>query len=187
MLCRITRWQLASALDRKGPLSGSCAAHVARCADCRQFAGRLDQLHARLASGAGLAPHPPALRGARRRVSRALVAGAALAVAGAAAALLYVRAPAEDDRAAGAQRSVAARAAATAPEPDAVRAEAPAPERVPAPRGPASPTRHVVERLAVLYTAPPPLRAEIAALASDGERGALAILQIGGVRDWAAR
>jgi hypothetical protein len=45
----------------------------------------------------------------------------------------------------------------------------------------ASRGRDALERLSVLFTAPPRLRAEIDALASDGRRGALAILSLGGV------
>jgi hypothetical protein len=57
-------------------------------------------------------------------------------------------------------------------------------EEAPAAIGPSRTTRLVVEQASSLLDAPA-LRDELKALASDGERGALAVLDLAGVRHWA--
>ena len=187
MLCSLARWQLSSALDCRGERPRLCAAHLARCAKCQAFARRLEALHGRLAATVKSAPRP-ALVPHRRWVRPAMASGALAVAAGAA---LYLLVPHSQP----------------APEPETPVAVAPeAPPDVPpavaepaAPRDPetsgglmptepdpgagasASRGHDALERLSVLFTAPPRLRAELDALASDGRRGALAILGLGGV------
>jgi hypothetical protein len=186
LLCPLARWQLSDALER-GERSGWCAAHVARCERCAAFAGRLEALHARLAAGAIGAPSPLTPNAVRpRRMHRPLVASGALAVAGAAAVLYFLLAspagPTGEDRPGSAPQAAADDGADTAPVDVEARTDRPAPV------GRAEPlARGVVGHLSVLFTAPPPLRAELNALASDGRRGALAILDLGGVRLRASR
>jgi hypothetical protein len=201
MLCTLARWQITGALDREGERPPRCAAHVASCARCQGYARRLEALHERLAAGAPGAL-PPVARAARRRVSRPLLATGALAVAAGAALVYFWVAPArEPARVVEPAIPVAPERRADAPAPAPVPAppaEKPAPPRDSAPaapreseivaradeagaaRSPASPARRAVGRL--LFTAPRPLRAELDALAADGRRGALAILELGGVR-----
>jgi len=176
MLCSIARWQLSSALDRGGERPRLCARHLARCGDCQAFARRLEALHTRLASGAAGAS-PPVHAG--RRLSRPLVAGGLLA-AGAAAVLFLL-----------ATREPARQAAAPAIDPvermtggDTAGENGPAVEGAMPEQSSTGPTMpdDVVARLSVIFTEPRPLRAELNALAADGRRGALAILELGGVR-----
>ena len=163
MLCPLARWHLSSALDDRREPSPRVAAHVAGCARCQAYSRRLEGLHGRLSAGAMRAPAAPSRTA--RRVHR-LVAGGALAMA-AAAALFYLvgtreGAPSEP-------------IAATAVEDDV-------PAEVAAPPHRHSSRRDVVDRLSVVFTAPAALRDELDALADDGRRGALAILDLGGVR-----
>jgi hypothetical protein len=95
-----------------------------------------------------------------------LVAGGALAMA-AAAALFYLVGTREG--------SPSEPIVATAVEPEAPAEVAAPPHRHPS-------RRDVVDRLSVVFTAPAALRDELDALADDGRRGALAILDLGGVR-----
>jgi hypothetical protein len=183
MLCPLVRWQLSGALDRAGQRPRLAAAHVARCAGCQRFAADLEALHGRLAAGARSAPAPrPALprrgrRGARGRLALALAGAATLVVIAWPDGDRGREAPVAGDRASPPDRPARA--------PDmAGRAGAMASLDA----GPHAPTtRDVVGQLGVLFSAPPPLRAELEALASDGRRGALAILDLGGVRHLARR
>lgn len=163
MLCPLARWHLSSALDERRELPARVAAHVAGCSRCSAYSRRLEALHGRLSAGAMRAPAAPAR--APRRVHR-LVAGGALVMAGAAALFFLVATREGEPREA---------IVATAVEPEAVDSRddaAPAPQR----------QRDVVDRLTVVFTAPTALQAELDALADDGRRGALAILDLGGVR-----
>jgi hypothetical protein len=167
MFCSIIRWQLSAALDRDGQ-PRRVAAHLTRCDGCRKFAADLESLHRRLSASVKNAPRPLA---AERR-PRAVVRGAlALAVAGA-VALAFLAWPGDRK-----------------PEPAgkadqvAVIPITPQVDDVPSPR----PTREVVDRLGRLFAVPAPLRAELDALAADGRRGALTILDLGGVGDLAER
>ncbi|HYU16867.1 MAG TPA: hypothetical protein VEL05_12365 [Candidatus Acidoferrum sp.] len=192
MLCPLVRWQLSGALDRGGARPRLAAAHLPRCAGCRAFADRIDALHGRLVAGALVAPRPADPRTvAPRPGSRALVRRGAFALGGAAmiVALVLLARPGQPrdaevmstaDPAPGSPAS-----AAGAGRPDGVAApDQVAAAAVPgsASHGHLSPTRDVFDRLSVLFTAPSPLRAELDALASDGRRGARAILHLGGVR-----
>lgn len=166
MLCSIVRWQLSGALDRDGR-PRRVTAHLAGCEECRKFAADLESLHRRLSTGVKNAPHP--LASARR--PRAAVRGAlALAVAGA-VALAFLAWPADrKPDPAGRDSTVAVIPIAPQVEDDTSR-----------------PTREVVDRLGRLFAVPAPLRAELDALAADGRRGALTILDLGGVGDLAER
>jgi hypothetical protein len=195
MLCSLVRWQLDGALDGS-PLGRIAAAHLARCEGCQARAARLDALHGSLAAGARAAvpPRPTEMPVARPGGRRAAFA---LAAVGAVAAIAFIARPGEQP-----PRAPAAAAAAEGIAPDRVadrdsepdgRGEAPDPAIDPAidaPGGAPTSARRgaLVARLGgVLFRAPRPLRAELAALAADGKRGALTILHIGGVGSWSDR
>jgi len=185
MFCSLARWQLSAALDRRGERPRLCAAHLARCESCQAFARKLEALHGRLAANAASAPRP-ALVPRRRWMAPALATGVLAVAAGAALYLLVPGQPRDVE-------PVAVAPEATPRVQDEL-AEPAAPETsggqaggsIALTDGPergaqASRGRDALERLSVLFTAPPRLRAEIDALASDGRRGALAILSLGGV------
>jgi hypothetical protein len=183
MRCWLTRWRLSTGFDRRDPdrdpvsSTDVHAAHVARCARCRDFARRLERLHRRLATSAAGAP-PPMTTAARRRLPRALVAGAALATGAAALFLLTPSRPARQ----------LDRAVASAPEPASPVHHAGEERTVPmsgALGRARAPAHELVSGLSVLFSAPPRLQAELDALAADGRRAALAVLDLGGVRGWA--
>ena len=178
MLCSLARWQLSGALDRRGERPRRCAAHLARCASCQQYARRLEALHGRLAAGAKSAPRPP-LVPSRRWLRPALASGALAVAIGAALYVLVPRGQPAGEPESPVAVAPEASGASPAPEPRAESAEMAVPGSL-HPREPASPGRDALERLSVLFTAPP-LQAELDALASDGRRGALAILGLGGV------
>jgi hypothetical protein len=191
MLCSLARWQLSSALDRRGERPRPGAAHLARCASCQEFARRLESLHGRLTATARSAPRPALVP--RRRWLFPALASCALAVA--AGAALYLLMPGLPARAVAAPLAVAPEAtppaetaepAVTAPADtetggDPGDGSGALTGRDPGAQVSTSRERDLLGRLSVLYTAPPRLRAELDALASDGRRGALAILGLGGV------
>jgi hypothetical protein len=164
MLCPLVRWQLSSALDDRREPPPRAATHAARCARCQAYAHDLVTLHGRLSAGAMRAA--PAVR-SPRRVPHRLLAGGALAVAGV-AVLFYLVGPPSD---------------VVRPREGAVAVVDPPSEAVRSPVAPApSASARVVDRLSVVFTAPTAFRSELDALADDGRRGALAILDLGGVR-----
>ena len=189
MLCSLARWQLSAALDRRGERPRLCAAHLNRCESCQAFARKLEALHGRLAASAASAPRP-ALVPRRRWMSPALATGVLAVAAGAALYLLSPGQPASDVEPAAVapeatprvQDDLAEPAAPGDPETSGGSASGSiALTDEPEGGAQASRGRDALERLSVLFTAPPRLRAEIDALASDGRRGALAILSLGGV------
>jgi hypothetical protein len=185
MLCSLARWQLSAALDRRGERPRLCAAHLGRCESCQAFARKLEVLHGRLAATAAGAPRP-ALVPRRRWMAPAVATGVLAVAAGAALYLLSPGQPARDVEPVAVAPEATPRVQDDVAEPAAPEtsggsaggsiALSDEPEGAQAPRG-----RDALERLSVLFTAPPRLRAEIDALASDGRRGALAILSLGGV------
>ena len=187
MFCSLARWQLSAALDRRGERPRLCAAHLNRCESCQAFARKLEALHGRLAATAASAPRP-ALVPRRRWMAPALATGVLAVAAGAALYLLSPGQPARDVEPVAAAPEATPRvhddlAEPAAPGDPGTSASASGsvaltgePEGAQASRG-----RDALERLSVLFTEPPRLRAEIDALASDGRRGALAILSLGGV------
>jgi hypothetical protein len=175
MRCWLTRWRLSTGLDRRDPPGNDVDnAHLARCARCRDFARRLQAVHRRLATSAAGAP-PPMTSAARRRLPRALVAGAALATG---AAALFLLTPSRSAR-------QLERAVASAPSVPAPATEQHTVPMSGAPGRARAPTHELVAGLSALLGAPPRLQAELDALAADGRRAALAVLDLGGVRDWA--
>jgi hypothetical protein len=184
MLCSLARWQLSAALDRRGERPRLCAAHLGRCESCQAFARKLEALHARLAANAASAPRPALVP--RRRWMAPALATSVLAVA--AGAALYLLAPGQPRDVDGVAVAPVATprvqddlAEPTAPETSGGSSGSMALTGEPEGGAQASRGRDALERLSVLFTEPPRLRAEIDALASDGRRGALAILSLGGV------
>ena len=199
MLCPLVRWQLSGALDGAAP-GRLATAHLARCERCQAMAASLEQLHGRLVAGARAAIPPPAPVPAltsparpRRSPARSLDGRAVLVLAavGAAAAIaLFARPGNQPDRAESSD-GVTTASPATG-EPPATGANPVPREAVGESAEPAEPATRLargamVAQLGVLFAEPEPLRAELDALASDGRRGALAILHIGGVGDWVSR
>jgi hypothetical protein len=172
MTCMLTRWRLSTALDRGAGPSRRSAGHLARCPACAAYADRLAALDRRLALGAPSAAAPPPavapLPAWRATLGPRLAIGG-LALAAAAALALYLvgaggRPPADP----------ATAPTATAADPGGQGLPAPADRR----ERPV--TRVLVERASIAFGAPP-LRGELAALASDGARGARAVLHAGGL------
>jgi hypothetical protein len=171
MRCLLARWQVSGALDRGGARSRWCTAHVERCPGCHAYADSMAALHQRLLAGAAGAPAPSVV-GRRPHVRpRSLVGG--FAVTAAAALYLWVaggggvhvldQGTGEDVVESRVRGRAASQPSGSA---DGV-----------VPRGRAE---RVVARAAALLDAPP-LRLELAALASDGARGARVVLSSGGL------
>jgi hypothetical protein len=167
MKCMLARWQLSTALDGGRP-SAWCTAHVARCARCAAHARRLTALHQRLALGAGTAAAPLEQR-PRAAWLRAPVLAGGLSLAAVAAIAVYVARPdpsAPDERTAEAP-ALSEQTSDASPEPTDTTGDG----RI---------ARVLVEPVAIALRAEP-LHTELEALASDGLRGARAVLAAGGL------
>ena len=195
MWCSLVRWQLSSRLDdragaghRVPPIRWG-RQHLARCEACSRFAERLDLLDRRLAREAPGAAAPGAsARAPRERavphpvfaVGAAVAVAAMVAVAGHALvdstrqpAAVHLQASGEGDASGRGAAGAVALLGAETPGGAAPRADEP-------PAYDASVTAALVAQASDLLSAPP-LRSELHDLASDGERGALAVLDRAGL------
>ncbi|MGE3454790.1 MAG: hypothetical protein AB7O24_06750 [Kofleriaceae bacterium] len=147
------------------PMSPRCVRHLNRCSRCAQFAERLTALDRRLAGGAMFAPLPLVMP--RPAIAVRWVAAGLLAAVAAVATVGYLIGDASHSP--------------SIPNPPAIASFPTAPSQAGSVEHDAVPrTAQVMERISEALRAPP-LRGELAALGTDGLRGARAVLQTGGL------